>query len=106
MHAEIGNHSGQTQTLRSLAQALHAAGQPAAARAELAAALQLATETGQTYQQAAAHHDLGESHHHAGQQDQAHYHWQQALTLYTQLGAPEAVKILSRLREREIESAR
>jgi DNA-binding SARP family transcriptional activator len=106
VHAEIGNHSGQTQTLRSLAQALHAAGQPAAARAELAAALQLATETGQTYQQAAAHYDLGESHHHSGQQDQAHHHWQQALILYTQLGAPEAVKILSRLREREIESAR
>jgi tetratricopeptide (TPR) repeat protein len=100
VHREIGNQSGETETLRSLAEALHAAGQPAAARAELATALQLAAETGNTYQQASAHRDLGESHHSACHDEQARHHWQQALDLYTQLGAPEADQVQSRLSAR------
>ena len=66
-------------TLRNLAEALHGAGQPAAARAELATALRLAAETGNTYQQASVHRDLAESHHRAGEDEQARHHWQQAL---------------------------
>jgi DNA-binding SARP family transcriptional activator/tetratricopeptide (TPR) repeat protein len=97
VHREAGNQFGETETLRSLAEAMHADGQPAAARAELAAALQLAAETGNAYQQACVHRDLGDSHHRDGQQEQANHHWQQALVLYTQLGAPEADQVQSRL---------
>jgi tetratricopeptide (TPR) repeat protein/transcriptional regulator with XRE-family HTH domain len=47
---------------------------------------------------ATAHRDLAENHHAAGEHEQARTHWQQALTLYTQLGAPEADEVESRLR--------
>jgi hypothetical protein len=103
-----GNQHGETLTLRGLAEGLHATGQPAAARAELGTALRLAAETGNTYQQASVHRDLAESHHatfqdeqarhHATFQDeQARHHWQLALTLYTQLGAPEADQVRGQL---------
>jgi DNA-binding SARP family transcriptional activator len=82
--------AGEIEALSRLAAALHRTGQPAAARAELAAALRLAEETDNTYQTASAHRDLAESHYSAGEAEQARCHWQQALDLYTQLGAPEA----------------
>jgi tetratricopeptide (TPR) repeat protein len=88
---------GEIRALRRLAVALDGAGQPAAARAELQTALRLAAESGDTYQQASAHSDLADSHHCAGQDDQARYHWEHALSLYTQLGAPEAEQIRPRL---------
>jgi tetratricopeptide (TPR) repeat protein len=84
-------------TLFSLAEALHCAGQPAAARTELTAAIRLAAATGNTYLQASAHRDLAESHHSAGEDAQARHHWQEALTLYTQLGAPESEQVRARL---------
>jgi tetratricopeptide (TPR) repeat protein len=85
---QAGDQHGETLTQRTPAEALDAAGQHDAARAELTAALQQAAEAGNTYQQASAHRDLGESHHSNGEKEQAHQHWQQALTLYTRLGAP------------------
>jgi len=97
LYRGTGYRYGETFTLHSLAKALHAAGQPAAARTELTAALRLAAETGNTYQQASTHRDLAESHHRAGQDEQARHHWQQALTLYTQLGAPEADQMRGQL---------
>ncbi len=106
MQRKAGFQHGETQTLRTLAEALHGAGQPAAARAELAAALRLAAETGNTYQQASAHADLAESHHRAGENEQARRHWQQALDRYTQLGAPEADQIRSRLTGQQARQAR
>ena len=106
VHRESGDQFGETVTLRSLAEALHAARQPAAARAELAAAVRLAAETGNTFQQASAHRDLGESHDRAGQDKQARHHWQQALILYTELGAPEADQVRSRLSAPEMRTPR
>jgi tetratricopeptide (TPR) repeat protein len=76
---------------------LHEAGQPAVARAELQTALRLADETGNLYQLAGAHRDLADRHESAGQYEQARCHWQQALDLYTQLSAPEADQVRSRL---------
>jgi tetratricopeptide (TPR) repeat protein/transcriptional regulator with XRE-family HTH domain len=93
---QAGYHFGEIRTLFSLAEARHGAGQPAAAQAELTAALRLAAETDNTYQQANAHRDLADSHHRAGEGEQARHHWQQALTLYTRLGAPEADQLRSR----------
>jgi hypothetical protein len=61
-------------------------------------ALGLAAETGNAYQEANVHRDLAESHHHASHNEQAHHHhWEQALTLYTALGAPEADQIRGRI---------
>jgi tetratricopeptide (TPR) repeat protein/transcriptional regulator with XRE-family HTH domain len=97
LHRKVGGQYGETLTLRSLAQALQGAGQPDAARAELTSALRLAAETGNTYQQASAHRDLAESHRAAGQDRQACYHWQQALTLFSQLGASEADDVREQL---------
>ena len=94
---QTGSQQGETMTLGSLARALHGAGEAAAARAALETMVALTAETGNTYEQASAHRDLAESHHSAGQDDQARDHWQQALTLYTQLGAPEAEEIRARL---------
>jgi DNA-binding SARP family transcriptional activator len=94
---EIGQVHGQIWTLRSLAEALDGAGDPAAARAELVTALRLAIETGNTYEQASTHRDLAESHYSSDDNEQARDHWQQALTLYTQLGVPEAEQVQSRL---------
>ena len=45
--------------------------------------------------------DLAESHHSDGQDDQARYHWQQALDLYTLLRAPEADQVRSLLSKSE-----
>jgi DNA-binding SARP family transcriptional activator/tetratricopeptide (TPR) repeat protein len=98
LYRQTGYQHGEIVALRNLAQALHGVGQAAAARAELTAALQLAAETGNTYQEASAHRDLAESHHCAGESEQARRHWQQALDRYTQLGAPEADQVRSRLR--------
>jgi DNA-binding SARP family transcriptional activator/tetratricopeptide (TPR) repeat protein len=97
LYRQIGRQYGEIETLRSLARALHGSGQPAAARAELAAALGLAADTGNTYQEAAAHRDLAESHQHAGEDEQARHHWQHALTLFTQLGGPEADQLRAQL---------
>jgi tetratricopeptide (TPR) repeat protein len=97
MSEQAGNQFGQTFTLRTLAEALHAAGERDAARAALVEALQLAAETGNTYQQASAHRDIAGSHHSAGEDEQARHHWQQALVLYTRLGVPEAHDVKSRL---------
>jgi tetratricopeptide (TPR) repeat protein/transcriptional regulator with XRE-family HTH domain len=97
MYQEAGDLHGEIETLRTLAEALNEVGQPAEARAEVLAALRLATQTGNTYQQASAHRDLGESHYCAGEDEQARRHWRQALTLYSQMNAPEADLVRSRL---------
>jgi DNA-binding SARP family transcriptional activator/tetratricopeptide (TPR) repeat protein len=97
LYREVGDQHGEARTLITLAEALHGAAQPAAARAELETALRLAAETGNTYQQARAHRDLADSHHRADHHEEARCHWRQALDLYTQLGAPEADQVQSRL---------
>ncbi len=96
-YRETGQQEGEIRTLRSLAQALHQAGQPAAARAELETAARLAAQAGNRYQQASAHRDLAEIHHSAGDDKAARHHWKRALTLYTELGTPEAHHVRSRL---------
>ncbi len=92
---QAGYQYGEIMMLRKLAEAQHAAGEAGAARAGLAAAIRLAAETDNPYEEAGAHRDLAESHHDAGQDEQARHHWQQALTLYTELGAPEAAQLRS-----------
>ncbi len=105
LHRQAGYQYGEVQTLRTLAEALHGTGQSSAARAELAAALRLAADTGNTYQQASVHRDLAESHDSAGDHEQARHHRQQALTLYTQLGVPEADQVRAQLSTQDAQQA-
>jgi tetratricopeptide (TPR) repeat protein len=76
--------------LNGLGEAHHAHGQLDQALTQHTAALTLATEIGDRYEQAHAHHGLARTHHATGDLDRAHHHWQQALTLYTDLGVPDA----------------
>ena len=72
-------------------------GQPGQACAQHAAALGLAIADGDKYQQARAHHGLARACQAAGDPGQARHHWQQALALYTDLGAPEADQVRAQL---------
>jgi DNA-binding SARP family transcriptional activator/tetratricopeptide (TPR) repeat protein len=97
MYQRASDQHGEILALRALGEALHGDGQPSGARLELAEALRLAAETGNSYEQAATHGELGESYHSTSDNEQARHHWERALDLYTQLSAPEAEQIRSRL---------
>jgi DNA-binding SARP family transcriptional activator len=97
LYRRVGFQRGEIWTLRGLADALHGADQPDAARARLAAAVKLAAETGDTYLEAGAHSDLAKSHHFAGDTSLAREHWRRALTILNQLGAPEADQVRAEL---------
>jgi len=93
---QAGYQHGEVRTLRSLAQALHAAGRSAEARSWLEQALLAAAESGNTYQEAGTHEELAQLLQ-AVEGDQARQHWELALDLYTRLGAPEAGLVRARL---------
>jgi transcriptional regulator with XRE-family HTH domain len=61
------------------------------------AALGLARQTGDKYQQARAYDGLGRACHAAGNPGQARRHWQQALILYADPGSPEADQVRAQL---------
>jgi hypothetical protein len=57
----------------------------------------LASQIGNKHEQARAHNGLACAHGATGDPARAVDHWQHALTLYTDLGAPEAVQVRMRL---------
>jgi hypothetical protein len=61
-------------------------------------ALGLAIQIHDAYQQARAHHGVGTAHQATGDPGQACRHWRQALTIYTNLGTPEAEEVRAQLR--------
>jgi hypothetical protein len=61
------------------------------------AALTLATQIGDQEQQARAHDGLACCHRAGGEYGRSRDHWRQALTLYTELGAPEADQVRAQL---------
>jgi len=67
------------------------------ARVHHATALRLASQGGVPLNQARAHRGLARACHAGGDSVQARYHWQEALTLYTAIGAPEAREIRANL---------
>jgi hypothetical protein len=75
------------------------AGQPGRARTHHAAACEIATDIGDTYQQARAHDGLARAHHALASPGQARDHWAKALALYTRLGTPEADQVRTQLAE-------
>jgi DNA-binding SARP family transcriptional activator/Tfp pilus assembly protein PilF len=94
---ETGWRPAETETLNRLGEALLATGQPGDARDRHTAALHLAGQSGDMYQQARAHEGLGNVCDAVGKRDQARRHWQDALSLYTELGVPEAGQVRARL---------
>jgi len=89
-YREIGDRGGEAEVLNNLGEMLHTTGDPDQAHIQQAAALALAVETADHYEQARAHAGLAHTHHDTGHLDQARHHLRQALTLYTDLGVPEA----------------
>jgi len=89
-YREIGDRGGEAEALNNLGETLHAAGDPDQAGIQQTAALALAVEAGDHYEQARAHAGLAHTHHATGDLDQARHHLRRALTLYTDLGVPEA----------------
>jgi tetratricopeptide (TPR) repeat protein len=97
LYQEIGDRSGEADALNSLGEAHLADGQPSGALTRHSKACDIASDVGDTYQQARAHDGLARAHHALARPDQARDHWEQALALYTRLGAPEADQVRGRL---------
>jgi DNA-binding SARP family transcriptional activator/tetratricopeptide (TPR) repeat protein len=94
---EVGVQAGEAEAHNGLGQAALAAGRPAQARAEHATALMLAAQIGDRKEQSRAHHGLALACEAAGEHGQARHHWEEALTRYTDLGAPEVDEVRARL---------
>ena len=83
--------------LNSMGELFLATGDPDEARARYSDALGLAARAGEKYEQARAHHGLAGSYQQSGDTRRAHRHRREALTLYTELGAPEAEQVHAEL---------
>jgi DNA-binding SARP family transcriptional activator len=94
---QTGNPGGQAMALNGLGEALLAAGQAEDACLRHSDALRLANQNDDKHDQARAHDGLGRAFHILGDPGQARRHWEQALALYTRLGAPEADQIRAQL---------
>ncbi|MGI8451293.1 MAG: BTAD domain-containing putative transcriptional regulator [Streptosporangiaceae bacterium] len=93
----LGDRSGEAQALNGIGETLHASGRPECAHAEHTMAFGLASQIGNKHEQARAHNGLACAHGATGDPARARDHWQHALTLYTDLGAPEAAQVRTHL---------
>jgi tetratricopeptide (TPR) repeat protein/transcriptional regulator with XRE-family HTH domain len=101
---EIGDPAGEAQAHNGLGDLFLAIGLPGDARGEYAAALDLGSQIGDRYEEARAHDGLARAHDcltqagdATGDPGQARYHRLQALTVYAELGVPEADQIRAQL---------
>jgi tetratricopeptide (TPR) repeat protein/transcriptional regulator with XRE-family HTH domain len=88
--------SSHANTLNSLGELLLATGQAAGALGQYAAALDLAVQAGEKYEQARAHAGLASGYQRGGE-PRAQQHWREALNLYAELDAPEAGQVRAQL---------
>jgi DNA-binding SARP family transcriptional activator len=93
----IGDPALEADALNGLGDVLFQTGDADLARARHAAALRLAAEADSPRQQARAHTGLARACQADGDSLQARHHWQEALTRYAAIGAPEALEIRARL---------
>jgi DNA-binding SARP family transcriptional activator/Tfp pilus assembly protein PilF len=94
---EVGDRSGEANTLNGLGELFLAAGRPDDSRTHHTMALREAGEIGDRYEQARAYDGLARACQAVGEEGEAYHCWQQALTIYAQLGAPEAEQLRRRL---------
>jgi len=94
---DVGDRHGEVQALNDIGETVLATRQPGHARTVHSAALSLAEQTRDCYEQARALRGLGCCYQAMADSAQASRHWQQALTLYSRLGAPEANQIQTML---------
>jgi tetratricopeptide (TPR) repeat protein len=90
---QTGDRSGEAEALNGLGEVFLAIGQPGHARTQHNIAVGLADQIGDQEQQARAHNGLAHAYHADNDAGQARHHWQQALTIYTGIGAPEADEV-------------
>ena len=93
-----GNRAYEANALNGLGDLQLALGDHDRARARHTAALGLADQIGEKYEQARAHDGLASGCHAAGDDGGAGDHWRAAAALFTELGAPEASVVRTRLR--------
>jgi tetratricopeptide (TPR) repeat protein/transcriptional regulator with XRE-family HTH domain len=93
----IGDPSGQAIALNGLGEVLLADGHPGDARAQHAAAADQAVQAGAKFELARAHDGMANCFWASGSGHEARHHWQEALALYSDLGAPEAGPLRARL---------
>jgi len=89
--------AGEAEALNGLGELSLAMGRSEHGLLHHAAARDLAEQTGSLDEQARAHHGLACAHQAAGTRDQAQSHFEEAIRLYSRLGAPEASQIRGRL---------
>jgi tetratricopeptide (TPR) repeat protein len=97
LYREIGHPTGEACALNNLGEIRHATGALREAHIQHTAALALARHIGDRYEQARAHNGLAHTHHATSDSDLARHHWQEALTLYSDLGIPDADDIRTHL---------
>jgi tetratricopeptide (TPR) repeat protein/transcriptional regulator with XRE-family HTH domain len=90
------DQAGEAEALDGLGEVSLAMGQPVHAVAHHTAALHLAEETGDLNEQARAHHGLACAHQAVGEHALAQPRFEEAIRLFSVLGAPEARQIRAR----------
>jgi tetratricopeptide (TPR) repeat protein len=94
---DIGDLGDEPHALNNLGATLHLLGEPDQAVHHHDLALAHCRRTGNRYEQARAHEGLGTAHRELDDADQAREHWLDALTIYDELGVPEAADVRTRL---------
>ena len=94
---EARARTAEFAALNLLGEVSLATGDNGKARVYHATALALAGRVGDVHVQARAHDGLARAHHADRDLGQARHHWQQALTMYAERGAPEAEQVRARL---------
>jgi DNA-binding SARP family transcriptional activator/Tfp pilus assembly protein PilF len=94
---EVGDRCLEAAALNGLGETFLATRRPADAAAMHGAALDLTSQTGYPDLRARAHNGLASAWHAAGDVRLAQQHWQEALALYAELGAPEAGEVRAML---------
>jgi tetratricopeptide (TPR) repeat protein len=94
---DIGDLGDEPHALNNLGATLHLLGEPDQAIHHHELALAQCRRTGNRYEQARAHDGLGTAHRELDDADQAREHLLDALTIYDELGVPEATDIRARL---------
>ncbi|MCL2581519.1 MAG: tetratricopeptide repeat protein [Streptosporangiales bacterium] len=93
----IGELYHQARALTALGEVLARLGRPQEAEVPLGAAVEIAKSIGATYDQARAHVQVANLAAALGQRSRSCGHLEQALALYTEVGAPQADEVRARL---------